>query len=116
HHFAAGIAAPSSEQVKSLQRRLVARHEQDRGRAAIVVCVFEPGAAGQRQGSNCCQSKRLPSTIECPLPSNDATRRLAVCRIGCVFSPGRNICTKNVMVLNTGPPVSGSTYSIDSAS
>src|SRR5713226_3349514 len=71
---------------------------------------------GTARLSNFSQSKRLPSMIECPLPSNGATSRLAVCRTGRVFSPGRSTCAKNVMVLNTGPPVSGSVYSIDSAS
>jgi hypothetical protein len=71
---------------------------------------------GTAKLSNACQSKRLPSMMECPCPSNGATSRLAVCRTGRVFSPGRSTCTKKVMVLNTGPPVSGSTYSIDNAS
>src|SRR5262249_34577641 len=59
---------------------------------------------GTARLSNFSQSKRLPSMIECPLPSNGATSRLAVCRTGRVFSPGRSTCAKNVMVLNTGPP------------
>src|SRR5262249_26309429 len=71
---------------------------------------------GTARLSNFSHSKRLPSMIECPLPSSGATSRLAVCRTGRVFSPGRSTCAKNVMVLNTGPPFSGSLYSIDSAS
>src|SRR5262245_27192550 len=99
-HFNAGSSLATNRTAGCLLSPLTCSNQEPPGTAKL---------------SKACQSKRLPSMMECPLPSNGATSRLAVCRTGRVFSPGRSTCTKKVMVLNTGPTVSGSTYSIDNA-
>ena len=71
---------------------------------------------GTARVSKRAQSNRFPSTMLCPCPSKGAQSRLAFCFRGRVRSPGRSICAKKVMVLKTGKPLVGSTYSIVSAS
>src|SRR5262249_40146327 len=49
HDVAGGVAAPLLEQMEALQRRLVARDEEDGWPLVVAVDVLEPGAAGHRQ-------------------------------------------------------------------
>ena len=111
------VAAPLLVEVELLQRRLVARDEQEHRILGRRVDMLEPGAArdGERvelRSSRSAGRRRSNG----PGPRTARPAGSTVWRTGRVRSPGRSICTKNVMVLNTGPPVVGSIYSTVRAS
>ncbi len=76
-----------------------------------LVDMLGPGAAGHREGVELLPVELLAVNDRVALAFERRDQQARLVLTGNVFSPGRSICTKKVMVLNTGWPLVGSIYS-----